>query len=84
MRGLGELVSVIRELPVLLKDDLVGLLEAVIDLAFKEDSVWTVVDFKTDAEDAQRLRRYRRQVGWYLHSLEKSTGMAARGYLLHL
>jgi ATP-dependent exoDNAse (exonuclease V) beta subunit len=73
-----------RELPILIKDDLLGVLEAVIDLAFLEDNVWTVIDFKTDAEDEQRLRRYRRQVGWYVHGLEKATERRARGYLLHL
>jgi ATP-dependent exoDNAse (exonuclease V) beta subunit len=73
-----------RELPILIKDDLVGLLEAVIDLAFLEDDVWIVVDFKTDVEDAQRLPKYRRQVGWYVHGLEKATGQRARGYLLHV
>jgi len=73
-----------RELPILIKDDLLGMLEAVIDLAFFEDNIWTVVDFKTDAEDEQRLRRYRRQVGWYVHGLEKATGRRGRGYLLHI
>jgi len=74
-----------RELPLLIKDDGLGLLEAVIDLAFLEDSSWVVVDFKTDAEDPHRLRRYRRQVGWYLHAIEKATGTAAAaGWLLHV
>ena len=49
-----------RELPILIKDDIGGLLEAVIDLAFLEDSTWVILDFKTDAEDPHRLRRYRR------------------------
>ena len=74
-----------RELPLLIKDDALGLLEAVIDLAFLEDSSWVVVDFKTDAEDPNRLRRYRRQVGWYLHAIEKATGTgSASAYLLHI
>ena len=73
-----------RELPILIKDDIAGLLEAVIDLAFLEGTAWTVVDFKTDAEDPQRLAKYRRQVGLYIHSIEKTTGAAARGWLLHV
>ena len=73
-----------RELPVLIKDDIGGLLDAVIDLAFLEDRAWTVVDFKTDVEDPQRATKYRRQLGWYMHSIEKTTGMRSRGYLLHL
>jgi ATP-dependent exoDNAse (exonuclease V) beta subunit len=73
-----------RELPVLIIDEAVGVLDAVVDLAFIEDAGWIVVDFKTDAEDAQRAHKYRRQVGWYLHALEKATGSPARGYLLHV
>ena len=73
-----------RELPILLKDGLLGVLDAVIDLAFLEDKTWTVVDFKTDVEDPQRAIKYRRQVGWYMHSLEKTMGGLACGYLLHL
>ena len=61
-----------------------GILDAVIDLAFLEDTAWSVVDFKTDADDIQRISKYRRQVGWYLHSMENTTGMPSRGYLLHL
>jgi ATP-dependent helicase/nuclease subunit A len=74
-----------RELPLLIKDGTAGLLEAIIDLAFVENSNWVVVDFKTDAEDPHRLRRYRRQVGWYLHAIEKSTGTdSASAWLLHI
>jgi ATP-dependent exoDNAse (exonuclease V) beta subunit len=73
-----------RELPVLIKDDLLGVLDAVIDLAFLEGKIWTVVDFKTDADDIQRAAKYRRQVGWYIHSMEKTTGSPARGCLLHI
>jgi len=40
-----------RELPVVAKMDDGSILDAVIDLAFEDDSGWIVVDFKTDAED---------------------------------
>jgi ATP-dependent exoDNAse (exonuclease V) beta subunit len=73
-----------RELPILLQDPHLGVLDAVIDLAFLEDTTWTVVDFKTDAEDPERAIKYRRQVGWYLHSLERTTNAATHGYLLHI
>jgi ATP-dependent helicase/nuclease subunit A len=74
-----------RELPLLIKDKTFGLLEAIIDLAFVEDSTWVIVDFKTDAEDPHRLRKYRRQVGWYCHAIEKATGTgSATGWLLHV
>ena len=72
-----------RELPIVI-NDAAGLLEAVIDLVFVEDTAWFAVDFKTDAEDLDRLPKYRRQVGWYIHSLEKTTGDAAHGWLLYL
>ena len=71
-----------RELPVVIQDS-VGILEAVIDLAFVENNRWLVIDFKTDAEDPQRLSKYRRQVGWYIHSIEKARGTTAHGWPLH-
>jgi ATP-dependent exoDNAse (exonuclease V) beta subunit len=73
-----------RELPILLKDEHLGILDAVIDLAFVEDKTWTIVDFKTDVDDAQRAPKYRRQVGWYMHSIQQTTDTFASGYLLHL
>lgn len=73
-----------RELPILMKDDIEGVLDAVIDLAFLEDSTWTVVDFKTDAEDSQRAAKYRRQVGWYLRAIDAATGSRSSGWILHL
>jgi ATP-dependent exoDNAse (exonuclease V) beta subunit len=72
-----------RELPIVIQDSS-GILEAVIDLAFVENSHWLVIDFKTDAENPQRLGKYRRQVGWYVHSIEKTRNIRADGYLLHL
>jgi ATP-dependent exoDNAse (exonuclease V) beta subunit len=73
-----------RELPILLRDEHLGILDAVIDLAFIEDKTWTIVDFKTDADDAQRTPKYRRQVGWYIHGIQQTTGAPAHGYLLHI
>lgn len=72
-----------RELPLVIQDG-PGVLEAVLDLAFLDDTGWSVVDFKTDAENPQRLSNYRRQAGWYIRAIEKTTGQAARGWLLHL
>jgi ATP-dependent exoDNAse (exonuclease V) beta subunit len=73
-----------RELPILIKDDLLGVLDAVIDLAFLEGRTWTVVDFKTDADDLQHATRYRRQVGWYVYSMERITRSLASGHILQL
>jgi ATP-dependent exoDNAse (exonuclease V) beta subunit len=72
-----------RELPILIKDEHLGVLDAVIDLAFLEDKMWTEVDFKTDADDLHSAK-YRRQVGWYIYSLEKTTGRLANGQILLL
>jgi ATP-dependent exoDNAse (exonuclease V) beta subunit len=76
-------VRAYRELPLVIQA-VGGVLEAVLDLVFVDDAGWFVADFKTDAEDPQRLSKYRRQVGWYVHAIEKTTGTAARGCLLHL
>jgi ATP-dependent exoDNAse (exonuclease V) beta subunit len=73
-----------RELPILIKDDLLGVLDAVIDLAFLEDKTWTVIDFKTDADDLHSATRYRRQVGWYIYSMEKTMGTRSNGQILQL
>jgi hypothetical protein len=72
-----------RELPVLMHHN-GSVVEAVIDLAFVENDRWSVVDFKTDAEDRQRLRKYCRQVGWYIHLVEKVKGGPTDGWVLHL
>lgn len=75
---------VYRELPVIARDEGGNLLEGVIDLAFVEKSGWVVIDFKTDAEDPQRLHKYRRQLGWYLHALEVTTKSRGDSWLLHV
>ena len=42
------------------------LVEGVIDLAFEQVEVWTVVDFKTDEEFRGNEPAYRRQVAMYI------------------
>lgn len=73
-----------REYPLTLKLDDGRLLEGVIDLAFVEDSAWTIVDFKTDADSCERRLQYDRQLQWYCYALTKLTGIPARGCLLAL
>jgi len=63
-----------------LEDD--RLLEGVIDLAYVEAGCWTILDFKTDADLADRRAQYERQLQWYAHALTQLTGMRARAYLL--
>ena len=77
-----------REAPFLIKLDGVSAsgsertVEGTIDLAFLEDGLWTVVDFKTDAEMEAVEEQYRRQVAWYVHAMTVITGAPARGVLL--
>jgi len=61
-----------------------SLLEGVLDLAFEEESGWTVVDFKTVAQTAGVLDRHRRQVAMYAWLLSRATGRPARAVLLRV
>ena len=61
------------------------LVEGVVDLAFEENGVWTVVDYKTDREiKAAGEARYRRQISLYTAAISEATGMAARGILVRV
>lgn len=71
-----------REYPVVLPLANRKLLEGIIDLAFIENNVWMVVDFKTDADVSTKRVPYERQLRWYAHALTKLTGMPAKGFLL--
>jgi ATP-dependent exoDNAse (exonuclease V) beta subunit len=72
-----------RETPITMFCDGV-LIEGVVDLAFREDGVWTVVDFKTDHELAGDLPAYRRQVGLYAEAISAATGARADAVLMCL
>jgi ATP-dependent exoDNAse (exonuclease V) beta subunit len=58
------------------------LLEGVLDLAFVENDVWTIVDFKTDADSAERRQQYERQLQWYAYGLQELMGTTVRPVLL--
>jgi ATP-dependent exoDNAse (exonuclease V) beta subunit len=73
-----------RELPIVIKTGTTALLDAVIDLTFRDEDGWIVVDFKTDAEDPGRALKYRRQVGWYVRGMEVIRNERVTGWLLHL
>jgi ATP-dependent exoDNAse (exonuclease V) beta subunit len=61
------------------------LIEGVVDLAFEEQGVWTIVDYKTDRElEALGEARYRRQVALYASAVSQATGQVARGVLLRV
>jgi ATP-dependent exoDNAse (exonuclease V) beta subunit len=74
-------MKVRREAPVTLR---MGerLMEGIIDLAFEDESGWTIVDFKTDADLPSAQEGYRAQLAWYALALERSTGKPARAVLL--
>ncbi|WP_394839892.1 UvrD-helicase domain-containing protein [Pendulispora rubella] len=75
-----------RESPILCHMDDGAVLEGVLDLAMRERDehghIWTVVDYKTDAEIAERVREYEAQVLLYANAIAESTGERARGVLL--
>ncbi len=71
-----------RELPILLKLNERNILEGTIDLAFFDNSSWTVVDFKTDTHLGSQRSRYQRQLAWYVFGLSEITGSEADGWLL--
>jgi ATP-dependent exoDNAse (exonuclease V) beta subunit len=73
-----------RELPITIRTETGSVFEGVIDLAFLESGKWIIADFKTDADKLDRQSRYRRQVGWYMHAMEKISGTSAAGYVLHI
>jgi ATP-dependent exoDNAse (exonuclease V) beta subunit len=73
-----------RETPLLVKLEDGTLIECVADLAFLDETGWTVVDFKTDAEPGPRLERYRHQVALYARGIDEATGVKARAVLMKI
>jgi len=74
-----------RETPITctLRDGLV--VEGIVDLAFEEQGLWTVVDYKTDRELASVGEdRYRRQVALYASAIAQATGQPAKGVLVRV
>ena len=73
-----------RESPVAFSAPDGSLVEGVLDLAFEDETGWTVVDFKTDAELAGALPRYRRQVALYASMVARATQKPVTTILLQL
>ncbi len=71
-----------RETPVVVRlpDD--SLAEGVLDLAFREGAMWTVVDFKTEADVQAHRVRYEDQVRLYASAVSAVTGADAECVLL--
>ena len=72
-----------RECPVSLWDE-GQLTEGVLDLAFRIGQYWTVVDFKTDVPQQERLDRYRRQVSVYALAVRRATGLPCDAILFRV
>ena len=73
-----------RETPLAWRQPDGSLVEGVLDLAFEDAGVWTVVDFKTDAEIAGELATYRRQVQLYASIVARATGTDVAPVLMRL
>ena len=74
-----------RETPVTMSLVDGTVVEGIVDLAFEDNGVWTVVDYKTDRElAAAGEERYRRQVALYASAVARATGSPARGILIRV
>jgi len=75
-----------REASIVMRLEDGTVVEGVADLAFQEvengSAVWTVVDFKTDADLESHLEAYRLQLGFYVRGIMETTGALARGVVL--
>jgi ATP-dependent helicase/nuclease subunit A len=80
-RGAGALR---RETPVSWVQKDGTLVEGVLDLAFDENEVTTVVDFKTDHELAAGEARYRAQLQQYVNAVAAVTRRRAEGVLFRI
>ena len=76
-----------REAPVSMRTEDGVLIEGVVDVAFREEGAWTVVDYKTDRdleEAAGAVEIYRRQVALYADMISRATGEPARAVLMRV
>ena len=76
-----------REVPVSMRADDGVLIEGVVDVAFREEGVWTVVDYKTDRDleaAGGAIETYRRQVALYAAMITRATGEPARAVLMRV
>ena len=71
-----------REVPFTLRLEGDYLVEGVIDLLFEDEDGLTVLDFKTDSPEGERLETYLRQLSWYVFAAERLLERPARGILL--
>ncbi|MGH9411284.1 MAG: UvrD-helicase domain-containing protein [Vicinamibacterales bacterium] len=76
--------AVRRETPVSWVQEDGMLIEGVLDLAFEEDGILVVVDFKTDHELSAGESRYRLQLQQYVGAVSRATGRPASGVLFRV
>ncbi|MGA3241582.1 MAG: UvrD-helicase domain-containing protein [Bryobacteraceae bacterium] len=69
-----------RELPVLVRLENGALVDGRIDLAWRDENCWTVIDYKTD----RREKRNVAQVQSYALALQRATNLPARGIVLEV
>jgi len=74
-----------RECPMLLKLDDGAIVEGIADLAFLEsangNTIWNIVDFKTDAAIASRIEEYSVQISLYARGIAHASKLPSRGIL---
>ena len=84
-RAAAERGNCRREAPVSMRADDGVLIEGVVDVAFREEGAWTVIDYKTDRdleEAGGAVEVYRRQVALYAEMIARATGEPARAVLM--
>ena len=55
-----------------------------VDLAFKQEGIWVIVDFKTDRQLGRTLDVYQRQVQLYAQMVAHVTGEPTRSVLMRI
>jgi ATP-dependent exoDNAse (exonuclease V) beta subunit len=74
-----------RETPVTVTLSDGTLVEGIVDLAFEQDGVWWVIDYKTDRDLAQEGEaQYRQQIALYASAIAAATGSSVTGCLLRV
>jgi len=71
-----------RETPLSLLLEDGTLVEGIVDLAFRDENGWTVVDFKTDRVIQRYKAMYSRQVRFYAQAITRATGERCEAVLL--
>ncbi len=73
-----------REVPVMLRESDGLLVEGIVDMAFREEGAWVVVDFKTDRDIKTGLAAYCVQITGYARAISEATKETTSAVLLHV